>query len=106
MKGFFAVRVRGESMIGDGIFEGDMLFVRKTEEARPGDIVLVALENEATCKRFYPEGDTIRLQPSNPTMAPIMIKKTDFRSAMILGVVNNVHRPYSVVLGGGTKGLR
>ncbi len=106
VKGFFAVRVRGDSMVGDGIFEGDILFVRKTEEARPGDIALVALDNAATCKRYYPEGDTIRLQPSNPSMPPILIKKSDFRSAMILGVVSNVHRPYSVVLGSGKKGIR
>jgi repressor LexA len=88
----FALRVKGESMIGDGILDGDYLFVRKTAAAKTGDIVVALIEDEATCKRFFPEGDAIRFQPSNPKMIPIWVKKSDFRSTMILGVVVGVYR--------------
>jgi repressor LexA len=92
----FALRVKGESMIGDGILDGDYLFVRKSATAKPGDIVVALIEDEATCKRYYPDGDSIRFQPSNPKMVPIFLKKTDFRSTMILGVVVGVYRQISV----------
>jgi repressor LexA len=88
----FALKVKGESMIGDGIFDGDFLFVRKSSAAKSGDIVVALIEDEATCKRFYPEGDTIRFQPANPKMVPIYVKKSDFRTTMILGVVVGVYR--------------
>lgn len=91
-KEIFALRVKGESMIGDGIFDGDFLFVRKSSSARPGEIVVALIEDEATCKRYYPEGDTIRFQPANPKMVPIYVKKSDFRQTMILGVVVGVYR--------------
>jgi repressor LexA len=88
----FALRVKGESMIGDGIKDGDFLFVRKQPSARAGEIVVAMIEDEATVKRFYPEGSRIRLQPSNPTMQPIYVDKSDFRQTMILGVVVGVYR--------------
>jgi len=91
-KEVFALRVKGESMIGDGIFDGDFLFVRKSSSARSGEIVVALIEDEATCKRYYPEGDTIRFQPANPKMVPIYVKKSDFRQTMILGVVVGVYR--------------
>jgi repressor LexA len=91
-KEIFALRVKGESMIGDGIFDGDFLFVRKSSSARSGEIVVALIEDEATCKRYYPEGDTIRFQPANPKMVPIYVKKSDFRQTMILGVVVGVYR--------------
>ena len=91
-KEVFALRVKGESMIGDGIFDGDFLFVRKSSSARSGEIVVALIEDEATCKRYYPEGDTIRFQPANPKMVPIYVRKQDFRQTMILGVVVGVYR--------------
>ena len=91
-KEVFALRVKGESMIGDGIFDGDFLFVRKSSSARSGEIVVALIEDEATCKRYFPEGDTIRFQPANPKMVPIYVKKSDFRQTMILGVVVGVYR--------------
>ena len=66
----FALRVKGDSMVDDGIHDGDYLFVRKTPTAREGDIVVALIEDEATCKRYYPEGDRIRFQPANKGMAP------------------------------------
>ena len=79
-------------MIEDGIFDGDYLFVRKTPSAQAGEIVVALVEDEATVKRFYPEGDRIRLQPANSTMEPIYVRKSEFRSTMILGVVVGVYR--------------
>jgi repressor LexA len=88
----FALRVKGHSMIDDGIFDGDYLFVRKTPQAQPGDIVVALIEDEATVKRYYPEGERIRFQPANATMQPIYVSKADFRSTMILGQVVGVYR--------------
>jgi len=88
----FALRVVGESMIEDGIFDGDYIFVRKQITAAPGQIVVALIEDEATVKRFYPEGDRIRLQPANASMAPIYVRKEDFRQTAILGVVCGVYR--------------
>jgi len=88
----FALRVVGESMIGDGIHDGDYIFVKKQITASPGEIVVVLVEDEATVKRFYPEGDRIRLQPSNPGMEPIYVHREDFRSTSVLGVVVGVYR--------------
>jgi repressor LexA len=95
-KEVFALRVKGDSMIEDGIFDGDYLFVRKTPAASPGDIVVALIEDEATVKRFYPEGDRIRFQPSNRAMHPIYVQRSDFRSTMILGIVIGVYRKMSV----------
>ncbi len=88
----FALRVKGQSMIEDGIHDGDYLFVRKAPSAQPGDIVVALIEDEATVKRYYPEGERIRFQPANATMSPIYVSKADFRSTMILGIVVGVYR--------------
>ena len=76
----YVLKVRGNSMIDDHICEGDMILVENTVEARDGDIV-VALVNgtETTLKRFYREGNTVRLQPANSTMSPIRIPAQDVR---------------------------
>lgn len=91
-KEVFALRVKGESMIEDGIYDGDYLFVKKTPSASPGDIVVALIEDEATVKRYYPETDRIRFQPANATMQPIYVNKADFKSTMILGQVVGVYR--------------
>lgn len=88
----FALRVKGESMIEDGIFDGDYIFVKKSPNATPGEIVVALIEDEATVKRFYPEPDRIRFQPANATMEPIYVRKNEFRSTMILGRVVGVYR--------------
>lgn len=93
-KEIFALRVKGESMIEDGIFDGDYLFVKKTPSAAPGDIVVALIEDEATVKRYFPESDRIRLQPANAKMQPIYVKKSDFKSTMILGLVVGIYRKY------------
>jgi repressor LexA len=88
----FALRVKGESMIEDGIFDGDYVFVKKQLQANPGETVVVMIEDEATVKRYYPEGETIRFQPANAAMEPILVRKRDFKSVNILGIVIGVYR--------------
>lgn len=88
----FGLRIVGESMIEDGIFDGDYVFVKKTPSARPGEIVVAMIEGEATVKRYYPEGDRIRFQPANSNMQPIIVRKSDFRSVDIIGIVVGVYR--------------
>ena len=53
------------------------------------------IEDEATVKRYYPEGDTIRFQPANASMQPIIVRKRDFKSVNLLGVVIGVYRKFS-----------
>jgi repressor LexA len=88
----FALRVKGESMIEDGIFDGDYVFVKKQLQANAGETVVVMIEDEATVKRYYPEGETIRFQPANAAMEPILVRKRDFKSVNILGIVIGVYR--------------
>ena len=88
----FGLVVRGESMIEDGIHDGDYVFVRKQANAERGEIIIAMIEGEATCKRYYDEGDRIRLQPANEHMEPIYVHKAEFRSIDILGKVIGVYR--------------
>jgi repressor LexA len=88
----FLLRVKGDSMVDCGILDGDVVVVRRQETARDGEIV-VALAgddesaDEATVKRFYREGDRVRLQPENRAMEPIYA-----RHVQILGKVVGVFR--------------
>lgn len=91
-KEVFGLVVRGESMIDAGIFDGDYIFVRKQSTASEGEIVVVMIEGEATCKRFYHEGDRIRLEPANSSMQPIYVSREEFRAVEVLGKVVGVYR--------------
>jgi repressor LexA len=91
-KEVFGLVVRGESMIDAGIFDGDYIFVRKQSTASEGEIVVVMIEGEATCKRFYHEGDRIRLEPANTAMQPIYVSREEFRAVEVLGKVVGVYR--------------
>ena len=93
-KPVFALRVVGESMIDDGIHHGDVIFVQKKCVAEAGAIVVVLLDDAATVKRFYPEGDRICLRPANTTMQPIYIEKSAFCQTQILGVVVGVYHHF------------
>jgi repressor LexA len=88
----FSLRVKGDSMIEDGIHDGDYIFVRKQLHANRGDTVVAMIGDEATVKRYYPEGDTIRFQPANAAMQPILVKKREFKSVNLIGVVIGVYR--------------
>jgi repressor LexA len=88
----FALRVKGDSMIEAGIFDGDFLFVRKQADAKRGDIVVAMIDGEATVKYYQPEGDAIVFKPANRAMAPIVVRRRDFKSVNLLGVVIGVYR--------------
>jgi repressor LexA len=77
--GTFALEVRGESMIGDHICDGDMVLLERATEVRDGDIVVALVEgSETTLKRFYREpGGKVRLQPANPALHPIVVPAGD-----------------------------
>ena len=84
---YFALQVTGDSMIGDGIYEGDTVIVRKQETAQDGDVIVALIGDEGTLKRFFRQKRRIRLQPSNPRMKPIYT-----RDVVIQGVVEGVIR--------------
>lgn len=88
----FGLRVSGDSMIDAGILNGDYIFVRRQQTANRGEIVVALINDEATVKFFFPEKDYVRFQPANAQMAPILVRATDFRSTMILGIVIGVFR--------------
>jgi repressor LexA len=88
----FGLRIVGESMIEDGILDGDYVFVKKTPTAKTGEIVVAMIEGEATVKRYFPEGDRIRFQPANSNMAPIIVRRSEFKSVDIIGIVVGVYR--------------
>ena len=69
----FILKVRGESMINVGIYDGDRLFVNACNTANNGDIVVALIDDSATVKTFYRENGHIRLQPENDTMDPIIV---------------------------------
>ena len=72
----FVLEVNGESMINKGIFDGDLVIVKKQEDARNGQVVVAMNEdNEVTLKTFYKEDGHFRLQPENDTMAPIILDR-------------------------------
>ena len=83
----YALRVRGESMINAGIFDGDLIFVNSCSTAHNGEIVVAMVGEEATVKTFYKEDGHIRLQPENDTRDPIIVD-----SCVILGKVFGVFR--------------
>jgi repressor LexA len=87
----YVLEVVGESMIDEGIHEGDLVIVLQRELAEPGDMVVALIGHEATLKRFYPEGDTVRLQPANPHMQPIRVPARDVR---VQGIVVGLMRRF------------
>ena len=90
----FALRVKGDSMIDALVNDGDIVIIQKAGTARDGETVAAWLKNEqeATLKRFYREGDRVRLQPANRTMEPIY---TDADNVEIQGKVVDINRDFS-----------
>lgn len=86
----FVLRVRGESMINAGIFDGDYIVVKEQRDARDGEIVVALIDDSATVKTFYRERDRIRLQPENDAMDPIYVE-----NPVILGRVTALIRSIS-----------
>ena len=86
---YYALRIRGDSMIGVGIMDEDLVIVRQDVSAHSGDIVIALLEDEATCKTLNITPDGVWLMPENPAYPPI-----DGTGCQILGVVKAVYREY------------
>jgi repressor LexA len=85
----FALKVRGQSMIEDHIADGDYVVIHKREAARNGERVVAMIDGEVTLKRYYEDGEHIRLEPANGTMQPITVPKG---RAQILGILIGVVR--------------
>jgi len=91
-KNTYALRVQGHSMIDDNIQDGDIIVVEKQMTAENGQSVVALINNEqVTLKKFYIETDSIRLQPANPDMEPIILKNEEVQ---VLGIVSGVIRSF------------
>ena len=88
----FVLRVRGDSMIEDGIRDGDFVVVSRRANAQNGQTVVALVRGEATLKRYYSEGARVRLQPANAAMKPITV---DAREIVVQGVVTGLIRDYA-----------
>ena len=88
-KSYFALRVRGQSMINAGILDGDLAVIEQTNVAADGQIIVAVIDDAITLKRYYKETDRIRLQPENPDFTAIYCK--DVR---IVGILSNILRTY------------
>src|SRR5215475_7555317 len=89
----FALRVQGESMVGEGILDGDYIVVEKRPAADNGETVVAVMNGEATVKKFYRErGGKVRLQPANPQLQPMVVRERDVE---VRGVVVAVLRKYT-----------
>ena len=92
----YALRVRGDSMIGDHICDGDLIVVQSQKTAENGQTVVALVDGtDATVKRFYKGRDHVRLEASNPQYKPIVVKPAD--RASIQGVVVGVIRKYATL---------
>lgn len=89
----FALKVRGESMTLDGIFDGDYVIVEPVEEPKEGDIVVALIDNEnVTLKRFFMESDHVRLEPANGKYEPIRVRQVTIQGRVV-GVIRKFGRP-------------
>ncbi len=80
----FALRAQGDSMIDDGIWDGDIIIAKQQNTAENGDTVVALIDgNEATLKRFYRENDTIRLQPANSKFEPMYRNDVDIQGVVV-----------------------
>ena len=89
----FALRVRGDSMIEDGIHEGDLVIVRRQPTAQRGQTVVAMIDGEATVKKFYVHGNRVELRPANSALQSIWVGQE--QGFHILGVVVGLMRRYS-----------
>jgi repressor LexA len=90
---YFALRIRGDSMKGAGIMDGDTVVIEKQDAVRNGEIAVVMLDEAVTLKTFYRESTRIRLQPDNPKYPPIFCSSDE--DVRVLGRVAHIFRSYS-----------
>ncbi len=80
----YALKAKGESMIEDGILDGDIIIIKKQESAENGDTVVAIIDdNQATLKKYYQEKNQIKLQPANPAFEPIYRKEVEIRGVVV-----------------------
>lgn len=87
----YVLQVVGDSMVGEGIHDGDLVVVERREEAERGEMVVALVAGEATLKRFFPEGAEVRLQPANPAMRPLRVRASDVQ---VQGIVVGLMRRF------------
>ncbi len=87
----FVLKVRGDSMIEDGIHDGDFVIIARRQQAENGEMVVANVAGEVTLKRFYRDGKRVRLQPANAAMAPIFARAED---VAIQGIVIGLMRRF------------
>jgi repressor LexA len=87
----YVLKVRGDSMVDDGIFDGDYVIIARRERAENGEMVVASVNGEVTLKRLYQEGETVRLQPANSMMSPI---RAFARDVAVQGVVVGLMRRF------------
>lgn len=87
----YVLKVRGDSMIDDGILDGDLVIISRREQAYNGEMVVANVNGEVTLKRIYREGERVRLQPANATMSPIYASARD---VAVQGVVVGLMRRF------------
>ena len=85
------LKVKGDSMINAGIFDGDLVMVEEANTARNSEIVVALIDDSATVKTFYKENGHIRLQPENDTMEPIIV---DGNGMEVIGKVIGLFRTF------------
>ncbi len=88
----FALTVKGDSMIEDGIIENDTVIIRQQENAQTGQTVVAIIDGEATLKKYYPQIDQIELHPANSRLSPLVVKDGDFR---LIGILVGLLRSYT-----------
>src|SRR6476469_996357 len=87
----YVLKVRGDSMVDDGILDGDLVIISRREQAYNGEMVVANVNGEVTLKRIYREGERVRLQPANATMSPIFAPARD---VAVQGVVVGLMRRF------------
>ena len=90
----FALKVRGDSMEGEGICDGDLVVVRAQEEVEPGQIVVATVDGEATVKKFARRGTRLWLQPANPRYDPIPFEGEARVIGRVIGVIRSYERKF------------
>lgn len=93
-KEVFALKVKGDSMIEDGILDGDYVIIRRQETAENGDVVCAVMDGEATLKRFYKKGNIINLRPANKNYSPIVVSQEKPGGFRILGKLMGLTRKF------------
>ena len=93
-KEVFGLKVKGDSMIDDGILDGDYVVIRRQETAENGDIICALIDSEATLKRFYRRGNTMTLRPANKNYSPIVLSQEESGRFRILGKVVGLTRKF------------